>query len=93
MSSKFREALEVIAEICDGKDIGGLDRIVGIYNIAKAALDEPVRNCDVGTPTEQKARYEAFCKECQRITRDYPCDFNSECIFKWSQMPYKEESK
>lgn len=33
-----RKALAEIAAICDGADTGGLDAIVAIYNIAKAAL-------------------------------------------------------
>lgn len=59
----------------------------------EAGIGRPLRNCDVGTPAEQKARYKSFCQRCQRITWDLPCDFDSECIFKWAQMPYEEESK
>lgn len=106
-AAKIREALDAInridtrglkrllyelveADIFDG---GQINKTISSVDKAKAALAEPLRNCDVGTAEEQKARYEAFCKECQRITRDLPCDFDHECIFKWEQMPYNEESK
>lgn len=96
MSSKLREALNQIHKLLSiggNPDTAMCIRYEAANQIAKEALAEPLRNCDVGTAAEQKARYEAFCKECQRITRDLPCDFDSACIFKWGQMPYKEESK
>ena len=54
-----------------------------------AALAEPPRNCDVGTPEEQSARMAKFCRPmCSG------CQFNNmegiECQFAWAQMPYEE---
>lgn len=90
MSSKARQAVEAVYE--SAKD-GILTIRESAFEKVLEALEEPIRNCDVGTPTEQKARYKTFCQECQRITRDLPCNFDYECIFKWEQMPYNEESK
>lgn len=90
MISKTREAVEAVYE--SAKD-GILTIRESAFEKVLEALEEPIRNCDVGTPAEQKARYESFCKECQKITRDLPCDFDTECIFKWEQMSYKEVSK
>lgn len=42
----MREALQSIAAIYDGADTGGLDASIVIYNIVKAALSAPARNCD-----------------------------------------------
>jgi hypothetical protein len=87
MSNKAREALEVIAEICDGKDIGGLDRIVGIYNIAKAALAEPLRNCDVGTAEEQGKRLLAQFDQWKRKNEGKQVIV---ALMEWAQSPYEE---
>ena len=58
---------------------------------AKAALADPIRNCDVGTAEEQLKRFNKFCfpikcSECQLHTDEDSHD----CIFRWAQMPYEE---
>lgn len=58
------------------------------------ALGEPPRNCDVGTPKEQRVRFITWCEnhnlECEdcplRAFRD-----SGDCGFAWMQMPYKNE--
>lgn len=46
----------------------------------------PARNCDVGTPKEQKERLDSFCAErdCQK------CPFygNSDCVLDWALAPF-----
>jgi hypothetical protein len=89
-SNKLRESLKEIADICDGKDIGGLDRLVSIYNIAKHALAEPLRNCDVGSAVEQTERHDKYCERfisegCGASTNDCIA-----CFARWTQMPYEK---
>ena len=97
MSSKVRKALE--------KCVRRLDAITPYLPLefrkyvfadiqeAKAALAEPLKNCEVGTAEEQYGRFRECCKK-QRIpcllSYDYRCD---ECYSKWSQMPYESEDK
>ena len=61
---------------------------------AKAALAEPIRNCDVGTAEEQYARVRAFCKRHKVGLRcvDYPINgvLPKNCALIWAQMPYEE---
>ena len=61
---------------------------------AKAALAEPIRNCDVGTAEEQYARVRAFCKRHKVGLRCVDCPVNGmlpkNCALIWAQMPYEE---
>ena len=77
---------------------GALD---SIYDLARAALSAPARNCDVGTAHEQYVRFE---KHCNRKWKDYtntdmrrpfPCGRNdttnnpcARCFATWAQMPF-----
>ena len=65
---------------------------------ARAALAEPVKNCEVGTVGQQDERFIAFCNRhfnavglCDKAC---PCrDFNmigGACSIVWAQMPYEE---
>lgn len=110
MSSKLREALKKCMEL--GKNIdeslGNDESTVwncrherssanSIVEIAKSALAEPLRNCEVGTAEEQIERYKNFCKtysSCRRC----PCQKNNDiitakCFANWSQMPYEGKMK
>lgn len=90
-TNKQREALESIVAICDGDDAGGLPERMAIYNLAKAALAEPPRNCDIGTPEEQYERHKAYCEK-RRCMNDiiYSC---RTCFGAWAQMPYEAGQK
>ena len=70
----------------------------------KAALAEPMRNCDVGTPKEQEDRWKTNCgygiPNCKHC-KVYEEAKNSglvngrylmrcDCRFIWAQMPYEE---
>jgi hypothetical protein len=55
---------------------------------ANSVLDEPLRNCDVGTTEEQMERHYIFCS---RNTKCHPdTSICMMCYANWSQKPYKE---
>lgn len=67
------------------------DRTLAVLRKAKAALSEPLKNCEVGTAEEQKQRFDVFCSRgnCDN------CPFVEEglwsnCAIRWAQMPYEE---
>ena len=66
---------------------------------AKAALAEPVRNCDVGTAEEQEKRFHDFCRarhlprmeESRYCAYKCPLEGDTCCELQWAQMPYIEK--
>ncbi len=72
--------------------------IVEIGKLADAALAEPVKNCEVGTPAEQIIRFKKFCLD--NITEndfgcgDCPCyskdPDTDKCTILWAQLPYEK---
>lgn len=104
--AKMREALEKIAHYDDseyGMDDYGCADGHNCADIARKALAEPPRNCDVGTVEEQAKRMDKFC-DSHRHGFDgrsrYACEnckFISvdRCELAWAQLPYesKEGSK
>ena len=90
MSSKQREAL---SDACYAmfnflKTHYGscYEEMANALDKAKAALAEPVRNCDVGTAEEQVKRHRDLCNS--NVCKCAPsCKI---CFAKWSQMPYEE---
>ena len=102
MSSKQREAL---SDACYAmfnflKTHYGscYEEMANALDKAKAALAEPIRNCDVGTAEEQAERFHSFCKTHQSgiqgmCSSQCPCKDccdTCHCLTKWSQMPYEE---
>ena len=98
MESKLCEAVIRIAEEADKtalySDIPCVAQefIVWVKDIARAALKEPLRNCDVGTASEQYQRFLKYCKKntggCNRADRRVnPCAY---CFSQWAQMPDNE---
>lgn len=92
---KMREALLEIAKVADDWErhsptkAGALDRI---YELANAALSEPPRNCDVGTPEEQRERFKAFCRDRQHGSCDgCPIPKKGFCTLQWAQAPDEAE--
>ena len=90
MSSKQREAL---SDACYAmfnflKTHYGscYEEMANALDKAKAALAEPIRNCDVGTAEEQAKRHRDWCNSnvCKCASS---CKI---CFAKWSQMPYEE---
>lgn len=58
------------------------------------ALSAPPRNCDVWTPEEQSARFDAHCRKhmgCLTCPlREKDGGVPKHCELAWAQMPYKE---
>jgi hypothetical protein len=69
-----------------------LNEVKVAQDMAKSALADPVRNCDVGTAEEQTERFGEFCNSNQ--CSSCPCRFNSKnnCAIRWAQMPYESEA-
>ena len=97
MSSKLREAL---SDACYAMfnflktQNGGYEEMAIALDKAKAALSEPIRNCDVGTAEEQAERFDAHCRKhmgCLTCPlREKDGGVPKHCEFVWSQMPYEE---
>lgn len=102
---KMREALLEIAKVADDWErysptkAGTIDRI---YELANAALSEPPRNCDVGTPEEQHRRFIDYCNTCdcpmgciyrKEFTGmlDTRCASMLKCYIRWAQTPYEAQ--
>ena len=107
-AKKMREALERCASMGEQieKQLGSSEDTVyafrgerclahNISECARAALDAPPRNCDVGTVEEQDARHSKWCRkygidgdmEVACAHQDMSCTL---CALRWSQMPYEE---
>ena len=100
----MREALENILKevakmeglLCDKAIINSLVQIVALV---RAALAAPPRNCDVGTPSEQRARFDKFCRSnswdeidgahCMSSCPLYHGDCSRCEELEWAQMPYE----
>lgn len=56
-------------------------------------LEEPPRNCDVGTAEEQHERFMKFCVHVHKsVCGDCPLiGGRSLCQLQWAQMPYQQE--
>ena len=102
-NNRLREACDNIAEyarsaMCHTPDTHVLGYLNQIEGWAKAALAEPVKNCEVGTVGQQDERFYAFChrhyNEVGLCDKACPCrDFNmtgGACSIVWVQMPYEE---
>ena len=103
-TAAVREALELAAQALPFTvltHIGGMP-IGDVIDKVDAALAEPPRNCDVGTPEEQSKRYEAYCAEFGRHSNGSPkcigCPLETRamkiggmCELAWAQMPYGKE--
>ena len=64
----------------------------------RAALSAPLRNCDVGTASQQAQRFAELCtshsKDGARGICDDKCPFygkeyGSDCALHWAQLPYE----
>ena len=97
-NNKLQKALHSLIENIEMRGaIFGLEVIVDTKTFldAKAALAEPLRNCDVGTAEEQAKRFEKFCKDNQTSSgscsecKIWDCP---RCELTWGQMPYEPVS-
>lgn len=91
-----REVLEeLIANIEMRSATFGLNVMVDTKTFldAKAALAKPLRNCDVGTVGQQKARFDKFCdshSDCDACPLA-ECDDDVGCAIAFMQRPYENE--
>lgn len=79
----------------------GVDELRGM--VVRALADAP-RNCDVGTPEEQHARFVSYCDGCDcpmgcdhrknfaGILRP-ECSSILKCFARWAQLPYEKKEK
>ena len=105
-NNKLRETLEIVAkQLTDatedenfGEDVMYL---VGCMRTmsqkCRAALAEPVKNCEVGTAKEQAERWYwryhvgHLCQSCPLGPRKWSeVDAGTLCFSEWLQMPYKK---
>lgn len=63
---------------------------VKMRKIIKKALEEPARNCDVGTPKEQQGRFLKFCDSHTSCPSCPATKVHAHCELVWAQMPYEE---
>lgn len=84
---KQRDALEEADIVLSAL---GYDASSPIRLQIKDALDETVRNCDIGSADEQLKRHDKFCAssvaECSGVSTN-DC---IRCFACWSQMPYEK---
>lgn len=106
-NNKLREALVCAIQALDiaaRNTRGETGMVVGsCYSVAarkcRAALAEPVRNCDVGTAEEQEKRFHDFCRarhlprmeESRYCAYKCPLEGDTCCELQWAQMPYVEK--
>lgn len=93
-----REALANLVDVIDRYDSGsplwwhdGAKGVIPLKN-AKAALAEPVKNCEVGTVKEQNVRYNKFChahRSSENCCGGCPLNGESCCELAWAQLPYE----
>jgi hypothetical protein len=97
MNTKLKEALAEIVEYaqsaaCHNTDAHVDNYLSQIIAWGKKALNEPLRNCDVGSAQEQVERFSKFClyRKCSECQFHEDGDF-FECVVRWAQMPYESE--
>jgi hypothetical protein len=100
---KMREALQRVVDWFNGYGFGDevVEEMDSMIEYAEASLSTPPRNCDVGTPEEQEARFNKFCFSYYNINNvDCTCgtcplkeNVKGICEFAWMQMPYENEVK
>ena len=97
-NNKLREALAKILGIADHVQMRfaipelANQEISELKQIAEAALAEPVRNCEVGTPKEQNERHNKFCyyhRSYEKCCGGCPLNGEPCCELSWAQMPYE----
>ena len=111
-NNKLREALEKCANWGEQIDcqLGSSDETVytfrderclahNISECARAALAEPVKNCEVGSPEEQLARFKKFCARfdcCDCPVRkkwNFKPTGDESCQLLWASMHYEEKEE
>jgi hypothetical protein len=98
MSSKLREALSdacyAMFNFLKTQYGNRYEEMAKALDKAKAALAEPLLNCEVGTAEEQEDRFADFCRK-HECTMNCPIKkkwsgHKPSCGILWSQMPYEK---
>lgn len=91
-NNKLRKALTKILNLTNSLDEDCAVDPVEIRDLAKAALAEPVKNCEVGTAREQERRHkEEVCpKSACPKHEGFVSNACKGCFAMWAQKPYKE---
>ena len=96
-NNRLREALDdIIDKIDTWRSEGSMEhwQYSQLFDIADAALAEPVKNCEVGTAKEQMARWK---RHCDGMLGCWCCPYNrkavtfADCFAEWTQMPYEAQ--
>ena len=93
-ASAMREALESVRNWCLNRLFNSPHQVTveGLLSVVNAALSAPPRNCDVGTPEEQSARFDAHCRKhmgCLTCPlREKDGGVPKHCELAWAKMPY-----
>ena len=93
-NNKLREALTKIFTLTNSLDDECAVDPVEIRDIARAALSEPVKNCEVGTADDWLARFNVACERCSGSDCDHRLFKDEEvcdCFSRWLQTPYEEK--
>lgn len=91
-NNKLRDALTKILHLTNSLDENCAVDPVEIRDIARAALAEPVKNCDVGTAEEQAERFAEYCDS--EVCKRRRCKTQAKalcierCALAWAQKPY-----
>lgn len=90
---QMREAIVEISNLADAILGGDNDaNAIAILDKCKDALALPLRQCDVGTASEQRERYLAHCRRTPYCTG---CEAATNhlvgCEFTWAQMTYETQ--
>ena len=106
---KMREAIESAIGLCIDAIEGGEYMGEGpdpafekIKKVLSAAVAEPARQCDVGTPEEQRKKFRLFCESHKPTESEFTeagellcpasgcelgvCNYG-QCALKWAQTP------
>lgn len=91
-NNKLREALETLVDLVDTwKDhLPPAIRdgeVSSALNKANVVLDEPTKNCEVGTAKEQGERFTELCNQ-RRLHSKCPPGSCACCAIAWAQTPY-----
>lgn len=101
-NNKLREAVVLALSLLDLED-GISSKAVSQKDIdfMKAALAEPVKNCEVGTAEEQSKRLHDYCKShrclnCSSGNGDeckfYRPGMKTDCKIEWANASYESEA-
>ena len=86
------EQLKAMPEKMEGFNSEGELVVLNTHKLADS-LKKSLRNCDVGTPEEQSARFGTHCRKhmgCMTCPlREKDGGVPKHCELAWSQMPYE----